>query len=141
MPGIARPSMQSLLDAAHDMTSASQCGAVSDGLNEAEIMVCGRRRSDDRYRLPLRGERPPSDQLRRHPGEAPRASANAAPLAPCGIFQGQRRCSKTEAREYGYGGGRDPLSATIRLGTLLVDPDADVALPVDLPRGAAAPPR
>ena len=92
-----------------------------------DIVVCGRRDRQDRYRLPQTGESEPLG--RRVPGEAPRASAEPLSFAPCGIFAGQRRCSKREMLEYGYGGGRDPLTAASKLFTALTDPD-----------GAAGPP-
>ncbi len=103
--------------------------------------MCGRRRAPDRYRLPLPVERQPFSGGQHHPGEAPRATAEADPLARCGIFQGQRRCRKAEARQYGYGGGNDPLSAAFKLGTLLLDPDADVAPVVAVPKAAVRLPR
>jgi hypothetical protein len=54
----------------------------------------------------------------------PRASAEPLSFAPCGIFEGQRRCGKRESLDYGYGGGRDPLTVAGKLVTALTDPDA-----------------
>jgi hypothetical protein len=90
------------------------------------ITICGRGKRNERYRLPLRGETQ-ADGPTRVAGEIPSARLDPANNAPCGIFEGQRRCGKREARAFGYGGGRDPLSVMTRLGTLLLDPDADVA--------------
>ncbi len=97
-----------------------------------EIVVCGRRDGQERYRLPRTGEREPFASGRRVPGEAPRASAEPLSFAPCGIFEGQRRCGKQEALDYGYGDGRDPLTVASRLFTALTDRDG-VAGPVPLP--------
>jgi hypothetical protein len=94
-----------------------------------EVVVCGRRDSQDRYRLPRTGESEPFALGRRIPGEAPRPSAEPLSFAPCGIFEGQRRCGKREALEYGYGGGRDPFSVASKLITALTDPDAAAGPP------------
>jgi hypothetical protein len=92
-----------------------------------DIVVCGRRDAQDRYRLPLAAA---SEVLgRRIPGESPRASAEPLSFAPCGIFAGQQRCSKREMLEFGYGGGRDPLTVAGRLFTALTDPDAAAGPP------------
>ena len=83
-----------------------------------EITVCGRRDDQERYRLPLRGQDgSASGQVR---GEVPRASAEANPTAPCGIFEGERRCSKAEMRRYGY---RNPLTALREVTEGSTDPD------------------
>lgn len=94
-----------------------------------DIVVCGRRDGQDRYRLPQTGESEPFAGGRRIPGEAPRASAEPLSFAPCGIFAGQRRCSKREMLEFGYGGGRDPLTVAGKLFTALTDPDAAAGPP------------
>lgn len=94
-----------------------------------DIVVCGRRHGQDRYRLPQSGESEPFAIGRRIPGEAPRASAEPLSFAPCGIFAGQRRCSKREMLEYGYGGGRDPLTVAGKLIAALTDPDAAAGPP------------
>lgn len=103
-------------------------GACASG-EEGEIVVCGRRDTQDRYRLPRTGESEPFALGRRVPGEAPRASAEPLSFAPCGIFEGQRRCGKREALEFGYGGGRDPLTVASKLFTALTDPDASAGPP------------
>lgn len=81
-----------------------------------EIVVCGRR--SDRYRLP--------QELRAEPSSAsdrPRMPLSANDLAPCGIFQGERRCGKAEAEKYGYGAGRDPITVARKLINAIADPD------------------
>lgn len=81
------------------------------------IMVCGGRR--DRYRLPLPDAREPAAEI----APIDRGSGTAAlrPSAACGIFAGQRRCGKAEARAYGYGDGRDPVTLAGRLLTTLTE--------------------
>lgn len=110
---------------------------ASPGMRD-EIVVCGKRGERDRYRLPQTGESEPFALGRRIAGEAPRASAEPLSFAPCGIFEGQRRCGKREALEYGYGGGRDPLTVASKLITALTDPDASAA-PPPLPRKPRSP--
>ncbi|HEX8482785.1 MAG TPA: hypothetical protein VF650_12860 [Allosphingosinicella sp.] len=102
-----------------------------------EVVVCGRRGDQDRYRLPQLGEAEPFAMGRRIPGEAPRASAEPLGFAACGIFAGQRRCSKREALEFGYGGGRDPLTVAGKLFTALTDPDGGPPPPPLPPRPRA----
>lgn len=86
-----------------------------------EIVVCARRRGDDRYRIPemLRGQAVAGEPIA---GVAPK-SLDADPFAPCGIFQGERRCNQKEAAHYGYGGGRDPLTVAGRIVSEIVGPD------------------
>ena len=108
------------------------------GAGGEEVVVCGRRGSQDRYRLPRTGESERFAMGRRIPGEAPRPSAEPPSFAPCGIFEGQRRCGKREALEYGYGGGRDPLTFASKLFTALTDPDA-AAGPPPLPPAPRSP--
>jgi hypothetical protein len=109
------------------------CASAGAG---GDIVVCGRRDGQDRYRLPQTGESEPFARGRRIPGEAPRASAEPLGFAPCGIFAGDRRCSKRDMLEYGYGGGRDPLTVAGKLFTALTDPDA-AAGPPPLPKPRA----
>jgi hypothetical protein len=90
----------------------SSCGSVGDG----DVVVCGAR--PDRYRLPLPREAPASDT----PSEASGMTA-ITPSCRCGIFAGERRCSKREALAYGYGGGRDPVSVVIGVAKAIADPD------------------
>ena len=56
-------------------------------------------------------------------GEAPSGMAAITPAAPCGIFAGERRCSKREAAQYGYGEGRDPITVLTSLAKRVLDPD------------------
>ena len=97
-----------------------------EATSPSDVVVCGR--SPDRYRLPLPAERDtaPDPHVR---GEAASALTAITPAAPCGIFAGERRCGKAEAARYGYGGGRDPVLALVKLGTKLVSPDAELPGP------------
>ncbi|PTQ12221.1 hypothetical protein CLG96_06645 [Sphingomonas oleivorans] len=130
-PARAQLSAEDALAQARRLMASDRCNEASDG----EIVICARdsEREAERYRLPLPDERP-ADMRGAVRGEAPRASAEASTSGGYGLFAGQRRCGKAEARQYGYGGGNDPLSAMLKLGTLLLDPDADIAPPVALPR-------
>jgi len=112
------------------LASPAPCKPSAGG----EIVVCARdrERKDERYRLPLPEERLADPQVQRR-GEVSRASLDTAFARECGIFRGQRRCRKEEALRYGYGGGQDLLSAAVKIGTLIFDPDADVAPPVQVP--------
>jgi len=96
--------------------TAPRCGSATQS---DDILVCGGRR--DRFRLPL-----PVD----HSGEPSRSDQGTGmgaltPPPPCGLFAGQRKCAKHEARKYGYGGGRDPVTLLSRLATKVVDPDSE----------------
>jgi hypothetical protein len=97
-----------------------------------EVVVCGRRNLD-RYRLPQLGRHGAGSGSGYVRGEVPRASTGAGPHQPCGIFQGQRRCSREEMAEFGYYQGRDPISMLGDLVTVLIDADADVREPPPLP--------
>ena len=101
---------------------APRCGAARA---EDEIVVCGSRAGErSRYRIPEGMLKPePGARSGLIAGEAPRASAAANPTAPCGIFEGQRRCSKAEAALYGYGEGRDPLTVGGKVVDALTDPE------------------
>lgn len=83
-------------------------GCPPDGGN-GEIVVCGK--DQNRFRIPkeLRREQPASAVIR------PRVALDANDRAPCGIFQGERRCRKSEAAQYGYGAGRDPITFITRV--------------------------
>ena len=108
-----------------------------------EIVVCGSRGAGeaDRYRLPLPAEEDSTRGSGNPRGEVPGASLDPSVIGRCGIFQGQRRCSKAEAAKDGLGGGKDPISALIKLGTRLADPDADVELPTPFPDRRTGQPR
>ena len=88
-----------------------------------ELVVCGNRAESDRYRLPLPAERPSISRYDRAGGDMPRASTEAASPLRCGIFEGERRCAKAEAAEFGYGNGRDPLTVAGKLLETLRDPE------------------
>jgi hypothetical protein len=106
-----------------------------DRLQADEIVVCGSRDAGegDRYRLPLPFDQEAMRGSGNRRGEVPGASLDPSVIGPCGIFQGQRRCSRAEAAKDGVGGGKDPISALIKLGTRLADSDADVEPPTPLP--------
>jgi hypothetical protein len=97
-------------------TAQTRCGSATQS---DDILVCGGRR--DRFRLPL-----PVDRS----GEPSRSDQGTGmgaltPPTPCGLFAGQRKCAKHEARKYGFGAGRDPVTLLSRLATKALDPDAD----------------
>lgn len=104
----------------HEPSNLSVIARCADTASSEEIVVCGARL--DRYRLPLPVERPSAEWGR---GEAQTGMAALTPAAPCGIFAGQRRCSKKEAAEYGYGQGRDPLTVAVKVAGKLLDPDGN----------------
>ena len=84
----------------------SDCASTNP---DGDIVVC--RKRGDRFRIPK--------DLR----TGPRASASIKPhmpltagdFAPCGIFQGERQCGRNEAAQYGYGQGRDPVTAALKI--------------------------
>jgi hypothetical protein len=83
-------------------------------------VVCGRGGEDDHYRVP--------EALRDEGGSGQvsgdgRALLDAQPFAPCGIFAGQRQCSKAEAAEFGYGRGRDPITVVGKIIAEIADPE------------------
>lgn len=127
-PGIAETAEQAL---------ARTRAMLADPCKQAgtdEIVICGSRSPGDVYRLPLAEDDAASLDAPARRGEVPNASADRLNGNGCGIFEGQRRCSKAEMLRYGYGGGLDPLSMLLKLGTILADPDADVAPPPPLPK-------
>lgn len=96
------------------LTAPSTCSATG---SNSEIVVCGKR--SDRFRIPKEfREQPPSSAPERS-----RLALSGDDFAPCGIFQGERRCGKREAAEYGYGQGRDPITLAIKVIGALTDPD------------------
>ncbi|CAN5466935.1 hypothetical protein BH09PSE4_BH09PSE4_12240 [soil metagenome] len=102
----------------------------------AEVTVCGSR-NRERYRLPLPVERDARDISLTVRDGAPRASLETRPYAACGIFAGQRRCDNAESRLYGYGGGHDPVSLLVKLGTRLIDENSDLVPPPPMPERPA----
>lgn len=121
-------SFDRILAAAAERDAARNCSSASAG----EIVVCGDRDRDTRYRLPLSTVREAGEQGA-VVGEVPPPSVQDPFLSGCGIFRGQRRCSKQEAEAYGYGRGRDPVTLVGRLVTKLADPDAEIGAPPTVP--------
>jgi hypothetical protein len=89
--------------------------------DSGEIVVCGRPRGPERYRIPerFRNDRQPGDRI----GGIGPVSLDPNPFAPCGIFQGERRCNKRDMADYGYGNGRNPIAVGARIIGELTDPD------------------
>lgn len=110
----------SRIDKPHAPSKLSVIARCDDTASSEEIVVCGARR--DRYRLPLPVERSSTERGR---DDVQTGMAALALAAPCGIFAGQRRCSKQEAAEYGYGQGRDPLTIAVKVAGKLLDPDGN----------------
>ncbi|WP_277971308.1 hypothetical protein [Sphingomonas echinoides] len=115
---LAQATMPTDFDLARTAAPTTRARCVAAGQTD-DIVVCGGRR--DRFRLPL-----PVDRS----GEPSRSDQGTGmgaltPPTPCGLFAGQRKCAKHEARKYGYGGGRDPVTLLSRLATKALDPDAD----------------
>jgi len=100
------------------MTALPRCPGQQDG---GEVVVCGR--DPDRHHLPLRRDPVASTDLDRSDGGM--GMAAMTPAGRCGIFAGKRRCGKREAAHYGYGKGRDPITAVTRLARKIGDPDAE----------------
>jgi hypothetical protein len=101
------------------LSSRQECVSSSEG---DTVVVCGRRKV---FRLPLPIDRAASDLDARAVGEPSSPAQVLTPPGRCGIFAGERSCSRNEAARYGYGQGRDPLTVLLRLGTKLIDPDAE----------------
>jgi len=89
-----------------------------------EVVVCGRRGASDRYRVP-RSVRS-TDMEADGAGNGLSGTQILGGAGSCGMFAGQRRCTHSEAREAGYGGGRDPLSFGAKILKRLADPDAEI---------------
>jgi len=121
-------SFDRIVAAAAERAAARDCSTREAG----EIVVCGDRDRGERYRLPLPTVREVGEQGAVI-GEVPAPSTQDPFLSGCGMFRGQRRCSKREAEAYGYGRGRDPVTLVGRLVTVLVDPDAEVGPPPTVP--------
>lgn len=128
-PVRAEPVAEAAVDRLRAMILADGCSDASD---RGEIVVCGRRTVDDKYRLPLPTE--PAVGGGPVQGEVPNASPDRLASGSCGIFKGDRRCSKAESLLDGYGGGRNPLNVIMKLMTLFGDPDADMTPPPPLPK-------
>jgi len=104
---------------ARQLTAPPSCASADE---RDEIVVCGRRTSDA-YRVPPSTEGGLAGDLRGRAGEVPSASPDRLAGGPCGIFAGERRCGKAEAKLYGYDGDKNPVSVLIDVGEALIDPD------------------
>ena len=102
-------------------------------LSQTEVVVCGRRNAAERYRVPPSVRGPSAEPS----GAGGGLSGNQilGGTGPCGIHAGQRRCSHGEAREAGYGAGRDPLTVARKVLSRLTDPDAEIDPPPTRPAG------
>ena len=126
LPAAAQSAAEQALANSRVLPLIDPCASPGSG---NEVVVCGRRDGQERYRLPQTGESEAFAIGRRVPGEAPRASAEPLSIASCGIFAHQRRCGKREMAEFGYGGGRDPLTVAGKLFTALTDRDGGAGPP------------
>lgn len=99
-----------------------EAGRCSPVASREEILVCGPRRTNDRYRIPEEF-RDPREAGARIGGVGSASLDAGVPVAPCGIFEGQRKCDKAEAAEFGWGRGRDPITVAGKIISALADPD------------------
>lgn len=95
-----------------------QCNGITTG---DEIVVCGTKQQS--YRLPFPNDR--ELDYDRPRDEALTSTDALRPAGRCGIFEGERRCNKKEATDYGYGSGRDPITVLSRVVQEMVDADAN----------------
>ncbi|MBB4610422.1 hypothetical protein [Sphingomonas yabuuchiae] len=104
------------------ITPRADCSMSRD-----EVVVCGRRGASDRYRIPpsVRSMDTEADGA----GNGLSGTQVLGGVGPCGMFADQRRCSHSEAREAGYGGGRDPLTFGAKILKRLTDPEAEIDPP------------
>lgn len=125
-------SIDTILAAAARSEASTTCRETEE---DGTILVCGRRDRSDRYRLPLPTQRAPGE-IGAVAGEVPPPRVDSPYLGGCGMFAGQRRCSRRESEAYGYGRGRDPVTLVGRLIAKAVDGDAEVGpVPDAPPRG------
>ena len=89
--------------------------------DSGDVIVCGRRNNPDR--LPLAKET--AKTTVRTATDLPGGMAALTPSGRCGLFQGERRCVKAEALDYGYGGGRDPISVLTRIVGKVIGPETN----------------
>lgn len=104
---------------AGQVTAPARCDRTGRG---EEIVVCARR-AGDRYRVPGSTDGGAPGDNRGRAGEVPGASPERLAGGPCGIFAGERRCGKAEAKLYGYDGKRNPISVLVGIGEALLDPE------------------
>jgi hypothetical protein len=129
---IAAIGLLMLLQAAPSTLSLPRITPRTDCLpDQTEVVVCGRRNAEEHYRIPasVREKGLQTDGA----GAGLSGTQILGGAGPCGMFAGQRRCSHREAREAGYGGGRDPLTFGTRIFKRLPDPDAEIDPPAMLP--------
>ncbi len=104
---------------AHERLSiVRKCAADPD---DGDITVCGRRNDHDRLLLATE----PDAERPRVAADLPGGMAALTPGGRCGIFQGERRCAKAEALDYGYGGGRDPITVLTQVVGKVIGPQTD----------------
>ena len=118
-------SAEQALAASHEMIDVADC--PRDAFDPDQIMVCGKD-ENAKQRLPLPAERGPREGARRGTGELPAASAAPVRTASCGVIQNGEICS----------GGFSLLGVAPLLvkGMIkLVDPEAEVAPPPEVPKG------
>jgi len=104
---------------ARQLTAPASCDATGSA---DEIVVCARRAGDG-YRVPASTDGGAPGDLRGRAGEVPGASPERLAGGPCGIFAGERRCGKAEAKLYGYDGERNPIGVLVGIGKALLDPE------------------
>ncbi|HZF42073.1 MAG TPA: hypothetical protein VEZ48_01535 [Sphingomonadaceae bacterium] len=118
-PAHAQVTAEQVLAKARQLTAPPSCASADE---RDEIVVCGRRTSDG-YRVPPSAEGGSPGDLRARVGELPSASPDRLAGGPCGIFAGERRCGKAEAKLYGYDSDKSPVSVLIDVGEALLDPE------------------
>lgn len=97
----------------------ARCDAAT---STSDIIVCG-----SRHPAPIPNgwidddpDKPDDARVTRGTGAAALTASGA-----CGMFAGERDCSKAEMQHSGYGRGRDPITFFKKLATKLIDPDAN----------------
>lgn len=111
-------SIRQLRSATMSVLTVDRC---NDDVLGDEIVVCGRKKWN--YRLPLPEERISGRD--RSGGEAMTGPDALRSAGRCGIFEGERRCNRQEAAQYGYGNGRDPITVLSRIAGKIFNPDAN----------------
>lgn len=91
------------------------------GASPTDILVCAAR--PDRKPVPNvwlgdLDETPDDARVTRGTG-----MAALTPVAPCGMFAGQRDCDKADMTHFGYGRGRDPVTFVGKLAGKLLGRD------------------
>ena len=117
-PARAGVTAEQALAKARRLIAPPACGTAGDG---NEIVVCARR--TDLYRVPAEIEGGQVGDTRGRAGEVPSASPDRLAGGRCGIFAGERQCSKAEAKLYGYDSTLNPINVLLGLGKALIDPE------------------